>query len=183
MTTEQGIVLGVLAAAFVVGWILRALIARADRRTPTPAPASADLEAPDPALEQSRHALEQAIVDFVTRLTASRSTPTGRPAPLVDEVSAALEDDEANESMIDGYDANGLTERELDLADWGFVYGVAWARVRERRPGDPADAVARYARRAAESVFREYTAEASGARPARPQEDPPEPPAQPEGDG
>jgi hypothetical protein len=180
VTTEQTIVLGVLAAAFVAGWGVRALIARADRRAARP-----ELEAPaersDPALEQSRRALEQAIVDFVTRLTTSGGAPTPAPRPgaLVDEVSAALTDDTANESMIEGVNGNGLTERELDLTDWGFAYGVAWARVRERRPADPAEAVARDARRAAESVFREYAAEASWAPPPTAPEDDGEP-ARPE---
>ena len=51
-----------------------------------------------------------------------------------------------------------LSELELDLADWGFTYGVAWARAREREPTGPDDAVAAEALEAAERVFREYTA-------------------------
>jgi O-methyltransferase involved in polyketide biosynthesis len=51
-----------------------------------------------------------------------------------------------------------LTERELDLTDWGFAYGVAWARARERDPSLPEDEIAREALRTAEAVFREYTA-------------------------
>ena len=182
MTTEQTIVLGVLAAAFVAGWAVRALIARADRRAE-----GRKLEEPseriDPALEQSRRALEQAIVDFVTQLASSSAAGAraGRRGALVDEVSAALADDTANESMVAGVNGNGLTERELDLADWGFAYGVAWARVRERRPTDPADAVARDARRAAESVFREYAAEAPWAPAPNPPAEGGEPAAPPGG--
>ena len=182
MTTEQTIVLGVLAAAFVAGWVVRALIARADRRAEKHEPSTAAEKPLDPALEESRRALEQAIVDFAARLTASSraQSPAGRPGALVDEVSSALADDAANESMIDGVNGNGLTERELDLTDWGFAYGVAWARVRERRPADPADAVARDARRAAESVFREYAAEASWAPPPVAPGEGGEPPGRPE---
>jgi hypothetical protein len=176
VTTEQTIVLGVLAAAFVAGWGVRALIGRADRRAARQEHEAAE-EHLDPSLQQSRRALEQAIVDFVTRLTASSDAGTRarRRGALVDEVSAALADDVANESMIDGVNGNGLTERELDLADWGFAYGVAWARLRERRPTDPAEAVARDARRAAESVFREYAADASWTPPPVAAEDEGEP--------
>jgi hypothetical protein len=46
---------------------------------------------------------------------------------------------------------------ELDLADWGFTYGVAWARARERAPRGPDDIVAQQALDAAERVFRAYT--------------------------
>jgi hypothetical protein len=50
-----------------------------------------------------------------------------------------------------------LSELELDLADWGFTYGVAWARARERASGGPDDDVAQQALDAAEQVFRAYT--------------------------
>jgi hypothetical protein len=187
VTTEQTIVLGVLAAAFVAGWGVRALIGRAERRAASP-----DVEPPrderprderlDPALEESRQELEKAMVSYVRTLAASTGVlpPGGESRPLVDEVSAALQDDAANESMIRGVDGNGLSERELDLADWGFAYGVAWSRVRERRPGDPGDTVARDARRAAESVFRDYAAEAGWRKRAEsePTENGDEPPPQ-----
>jgi hypothetical protein len=165
VTTEQTIVLGVLAAAFVAGWFVRALVGRGDRdRDEEPAqvesPALDDLVR---ALEQSREELDRAIRSYISALTSSipGREGTAKPRPLADEVSAALKDDAANESMISGVEGNGFSERELDLADWGFAYGVAWARVRERRPRDPGDAVARDARRAAESVFRDYAAEAA----------------------
>ena len=53
-----------------------------------------------------------------------------------------------------------LTALELDLADWGFTYGVAWARARERAPGEADEAIAREGLDAAETVFRAYTGEA-----------------------
>ena len=165
MTTEQTIVLGVLAAAFVAGWAIRALIDRADRRDESDERSTPADQGVDPGLEQSRRELEQTLADFMTRLASSGGarSQAGRPGALVDEVSAALADDVANEAMIAGVNGSGLSERELDLTDWGFAYGVAWARVRDRRPADPADEVAGDARRAAESVFREYAAEAPWA--------------------
>jgi hypothetical protein len=167
VTTEQTIVLGVLAAAFVAGWGVRALIGRREGQAALPADEPRD-ERLDPALEESRQELEKAMVSYVRTLAASTDVlPPGLESrPLVDEVSAALQDDAANESMIRGVDGNGLSERELDLADWGFAYGVAWSRVRERRPGDPDQAIAKDARRAAESVFRDYAAEAGWAKAA-----------------
>ena len=66
----------------------------------------------------------------------------------------------ANEGMLSVVRAErdaSLSELELDLADWGFTYGVAWARARERAPGGPDDAVAQEALDAAEQVFRAYT--------------------------
>jgi hypothetical protein len=51
-----------------------------------------------------------------------------------------------------------LSDRELDLTDWGFAYGVAWTRARERDPSLPEEAIAREALQAAEAVFRDYTA-------------------------
>jgi hypothetical protein len=87
-------------------------------------------------------------------------------AALQDEVSAALQDDAANECMLsvtDGRRGAPPSERELDLTDWGFAYGVAWARARELRASETGDAVAREALRAAQTVFKAYVAEAEWA--------------------
>ena len=73
----------------------------------------------------------------------------------------ALRSDTANDGMLSVVRADqdaALSELELDLADWGFTYGVAWARAREREPAGPDDAVAAEALEAAERVFRAYTA-------------------------
>ena len=43
------------------------------------------------------------------------------------------------------------------MADWGFTYGVAWARASERADGGPGDHVAREALSAAKDVFGDYT--------------------------
>ena len=118
------------------------------------------------AVEATRKELDRAITSYVAAvLLAERARhPEKREAdPLAEAVSAALQDDAANESMLSVMDAGhgaSLSERELDLADWGFAYGVAWARARERDTGEPRDAVAREALRVAESVFSAYAAEA-----------------------
>jgi hypothetical protein len=170
VTTEQTIVLGVLAVAFIAGWAVHALVGRSER-PPESEHGQRPAYVPDEHLavvvEQSKEHLDDAIRSYMSALAATIAIPpepAAEPPPLADEVSAALKDDSANEEMIDGVHGNGLTERELDLADWGFAYGVAWARVRDRRPADPDEAVARDARRAAESVFRDYAADAGWAK-------------------
>lgn len=136
MTREQLIVIGFIVAAFLAGWIL-SLVTRRRGRTYGDVP---------PPLQ---------VVEPVT--------PSAQPEapPLAEEVGEALRSDAANEGMLSVLRAErdaGLSELELDLADWGFTYGVAWARARERAPGGPDEALAREALDAAERVFRAYTA-------------------------
>ena len=191
MTTEQLIIIGFLAAAFIAGWLARALIGRRDRaETAVERPvgeaagetASDAGDAPalvlderldehlETAIEATRKELDRAIQSHVAAVALSLAVREAGPAAssrLADEVSAALQDDVANESMLSVMDSgNGgaLSERELDLTDWGFAYGVAWARARERDPGEAGDAVAREALQVAENVFRAYAAEAEWAR-------------------
>jgi hypothetical protein len=134
MTTEQIIVLGFIVAAFLAGWVASLVVRRRARL--------ADDDWPPPPQR----------VEPVTAAAAG--------APLAEEVGEALRSDAANDRMLsvvrDNGDA-GLTGLELDLADWGFTYGVAWARARERARGGPDDAVAAEALDAAERVFRAYT--------------------------
>jgi hypothetical protein len=76
------------------------------------------------------------------------------------EVSDALRSDTANRAMRAGISRDrgaDLTDLELDLTDWGFTYGVAWAAAREREAGAPDDVVAREALGVAETVFHAYT--------------------------
>src|SRR5688572_27980180 len=102
------------------------------------------------------------IASSVTRRRAG-SREAARPdevAPLADEVEQALRSDAANEGMLSVVRAEGeasLSELELDLADWGFTYGVAWARAREQASGGAENDVAQQALDAAEQVFRAYT--------------------------
>jgi hypothetical protein len=142
VTREQLIVLGFIAAAFVVGWATRALTG--DRAEPRSAETGArDGGSSVPAATQS-----------------NGMAPGGGAEPgLAKEVSDALRSDLANRRMLDAVspDRSALTDLELDLADWGFTYGVAWARASERASGGPGDKVARDALSAAEDVFRDYT--------------------------
>jgi hypothetical protein len=134
VTKEQLIVIGFIAAAFLAGWLASLVARRRERGVPT-APLAEHV--PEPA------------------------AAAGRPeaAPLAQEVGEALGSDAANEGMLSVVraDRDGLTEMELDLADWGFTYGVAWARARERTPSEPDDAVAAEALEAAQRVFHAYT--------------------------
>ena len=127
--------IGFIVAAFLAGWIA-SLVTRRRART------YGDLQPPFREAEPV--------------------TPAAHPdAPLAEEVGEALSSDAANEGMLSVLRAErdaGLSELELDLADWGFTYGVAWARARERAPGGPDEALAREALDAAERVFRAYTA-------------------------
>jgi hypothetical protein len=135
VTKEQLIVVGFIAAAFLAGWLASVVARRRDGGT--------SVETPLPA-----HRLEP--VSAAARAETS---------PLAEEVGDALRSDAANEGMLSVVraDREGLTEMELDLADWGFTYGVAWARARERTPAEPDDAVAAEALEAAQRVFRAYT--------------------------
>jgi len=161
VTREQIIVLGVIVAAFVAGWLVHAVTGSRERPKEAPAaepPAPAD---PDPVA--GLRELDRAARTYVASLLLDERDAL--PAPpaerLAEEVGLALRDDAANESMLSIVGAGGeslLTERELDLTDWGFAYGVAWARARERDPSLPEDEIAREALRTAEAVFREYTA-------------------------
>jgi hypothetical protein len=128
------IVFGFVAAAFLAGWIASFVTRRRAR---------------------SREDLLPQI-PTVERVTAARPDEV---APLADEVGQALRSDAANERMLSVVRAEreaSLSELELDLADWGFTYGVAWARAWERASGGPDDEVAQQALDAAEQVFRTY---------------------------
>jgi hypothetical protein len=143
MTTEQIIVIGFVVAAFLAGWIASLVTRRRARLADDPPPPRQHVEAPTaPAGPQGGPATAQ--------------TP-----PLAEEVGQALRSDAANDGMLSVVRADqdaALSELELDLADWGFTYGVAWARAREREPAGADDAVAAEALEAAERVFRAYTA-------------------------
>jgi hypothetical protein len=169
VTKEQLIVIGFLAAAFVAGWLARALMGRRDRRSSEGQPPAVLLdEHLERAVEATRKELDRAIRSHVAAVSLSlraRGLAKAEPDPLTVEVSAALQDDAANEYMLSVMDGRrgALSERELDLTDWGFAYGVAWARTRERGASEPGDAVAREALRVAETVFGAYVAEAEWA--------------------
>jgi hypothetical protein len=153
VTREQIIVLGFIVAGFVAGWAVRALMAWWDR----------ERRATQDDLARMAHG--PARPDPERPTTEPPAAPAG--PPLAQEVGDALRRDAANDSMLSVVPADGeavLTEVELDLTDWGFTYGVAWARARERSPEAPDEAVADEALRAAESVFRAYTGDGNWTR-------------------
>ncbi len=82
-------------------------------------------------------------------------------ADLVEIVARALRNDAAYDGMLHPIAAGEeqaarLSELELDIGDWGFTYGVAWAVARGQDPHEPDDAVAARALDAALRVFRMY---------------------------
>jgi len=134
VTREQLIVLAFIAGAYVAGWATAALLGALTRR-----------RARSVQPEEARP----------DRMPADQ--PVG---VLAEEVAEALEDDAANESMLSVFrsdPAADLSELEMDLADWGFTYGVAWERARRQEQGESRDAVAAEALRTADEVFRAYT--------------------------
>jgi hypothetical protein len=170
VTREQIIVLAVIAAAFVAGWAVHALTGRREPQPVTDAAAVAPGdERLDRVIERTRLELDRAVRAYLaTALLAEvpgQASPSELPSadPLAGEVGAALRDDAANASMLsvvrDRNGETGLSDRELDLADWGFAYGVAWARAWERDPGRGGHAIATEALMAAEPVFRAYTSD------------------------
>jgi hypothetical protein len=129
------IVFGFVAAAFLAGWIASFVTRRRARS-------------------------REDVLPQIPSIEPVAEAPRDEAAPLTDEVGQALRSDAANEGMLSVVRAEreaSLSELELDLADWGFTYGVAWARARERAPGGPDDAVAQEALDAAAQVFRAYT--------------------------
>ncbi len=90
-------------------------------------------------------------------IAASRA----RAEELVRVVGHALENDVPHDGMLspiaDPDEATArLSDLELDLADWGFTYGVAWAAARAQDPQEDDDSVAERALGAAREVFRLY---------------------------
>jgi hypothetical protein len=150
LTKEQLIVLGFIAAAFVVGWITRALTGDRDRGQPS----VAQTDGHEPQLGPHSWTNGPASSDAADR-------------DLREDVSDALRSDTANQRMLEAVspDRQALTDLELDLADWGFTYGVAWARANERADGGPGDHVAREALSAAKGVFSDYTRDSDWTQP------------------
>jgi uncharacterized BrkB/YihY/UPF0761 family membrane protein len=90
---------------------------------------------------------------------------SSQAAPEIDElvhvVTTALQDDAAHTSLLSPVSDNEqgeprLSSLELDLSDWGFTFGVAWAVARAQDPHEPDASVAQRALAAAEDVFHVY---------------------------
>jgi len=86
------------------------------------------------------------------------------PSPLaarverVVEPSAALRNTVAQGRMMSvlGARAAGMSEREADMMDWGFAFGVAWAMMHSQDPGAPEEVLSARALNATQAVYRAY---------------------------
>jgi uncharacterized BrkB/YihY/UPF0761 family membrane protein len=83
---------------------------------------------------------------------------------LVHAVSRALQNDVAHEGVLrplvaDAEQASRMSDLELDLGDWGYTYGVAWAVARAQDPHESDESVTARALAAARQVFRLYCGE------------------------
>jgi uncharacterized BrkB/YihY/UPF0761 family membrane protein len=106
--------------------------------------------------------LEGAPVPLTPPRPVARSAqPLTRDAELVRAVGRALQSDVAHDGMLSpvalaAEETAGMSDLELDLADWAFTYGVAWAEARAQNPSDSDERVAARALAAAREVFRRY---------------------------
>jgi uncharacterized BrkB/YihY/UPF0761 family membrane protein len=102
-------------------------------------------------------------------LRAVRFSSQASPAidELVHVVTRALQDDAAHDNLLSPVDneegAPRLSALELDLSDWGFTYGVAWAVARAQDTHEPDASVAQRALAAAQEVFHTYCGTADWA--------------------
>ncbi|MGH2980291.1 MAG: hypothetical protein ACRDLQ_11760 [Solirubrobacterales bacterium] len=98
------------------------------------------------------------------RVPAPAETVTPRPSPIAARVelvvapSAALRNVTAQGRMMSvlGARATGMSGREIDLMDWGFAFGVAWAVAREQDPAATEEVVSARAMHATQAVFQAY---------------------------
>jgi hypothetical protein len=77
---------------------------------------------------------------------------------LVVKPSAALRNATAQGRMLSilGPRAGGLSEREVELMDWGFAFGVAWAVARDQDPGAPEELLSARALQVTQAVYEAY---------------------------
>ena len=91
---------------------------------------------------------------------APRARPATRAEDLVRVVGTALQNDVAHDGLLSPLapadETARMSDLELDLADWGFTYGVAWAAARAQDPQESDELVAERAVAAAREVFRLY---------------------------
>jgi hypothetical protein len=95
------------------------------------------------------------------RPVARAAAQPTRDAELVRAVGRALQSDVAHDGMLSpvalaAEETAGMSDLELDLADWAFTYGVAWAEARAQNPRDSDERIAARALAAAREVFRRY---------------------------
>ena len=94
-----------------------------------------------------------------------RVTPADPPqSPIADRVdlvvapSAALRNSTAQGRMMSvlGARAGRLSDREVEMMDWGFAFGVAWAVAREQDPAAPEELVSLRALDVTQAVYDAY---------------------------
>jgi hypothetical protein len=110
-------------------------------------------------------------------IPAEASPPPGPPPPgppaigervdLVVVPSAALRNSNAQGRMMSalGARAGGLAEHEIDMMDWGFAYGVAWAVARSQDPAAREEVVSERALQATQAVYEAYRGSPTPAAP------------------
>jgi hypothetical protein len=96
---------------------------------------------------------------------AARRAPVADRVDLIVAPSAALRNATAQGRMLSilGARATGLSDREVDLMDWGFAFGVAWAVARDQDPGAPDELVSMRALSVTQAVFEAYRGRAAPA--------------------
>jgi hypothetical protein len=85
-------------------------------------------------------------------------------SPIADRVdllvapSAALRNSTAQGRMMSvlGPRAGGLSDREVEMMDWGFAFGVAWAVARGQDPAAPEELVSLRALDVTQAVYDAY---------------------------
>lgn len=112
--------------------------------------------------------LHYATPDFhISALGGSAPPPAGAAtarSPIADRVdlvvapSAALRNATAQGRMMSvlGARAGGLSDREIEMMDWGFAFGVAWAVARGQDPAAPEELVSMRALDATQAVYDAY---------------------------
>ena len=95
-------------------------------------------------------------------ISSRRTAPrVSREEELARVVSTALQNDVAHDALLGPLvpaedETAGMSDLELDLTDWAFTYGVAWAAARAQGPHDSDEVVSERALAAARQVFRMY---------------------------
>jgi hypothetical protein len=85
-------------------------------------------------------------------------TPTTDRVDLVVAPSAALRNVTAQGWMMSVLGARGaeLSDREIEMMDWGFAFGVAWAVARGQDPAAPEELVSMRALNVTQAVYDAY---------------------------
>ena len=89
---------------------------------------------------------------------AAPGAAIGERVDLVVVPSAALRNSDAQGRMMSalGPRAAGLAEHEMDMMDWGFAYGVAWAVARSQDPSACDEVVSERALQVTQAVYEAY---------------------------